>query len=158
MIQYQYMQSPAPTPAKYIASLPLERQKPVKKLRALFRKYLPKDFAEVMQYGMIGYVIPHTRYPAGYHTDTTQPLPFLHLASQKNYIAVYHMGIYAMPEIRDWFITEYTMATGKKPDMGKSCIRLKNIDAIPYDLFAELATKISAKQFIQLYESVRDNR
>ncbi|WP_341481956.1 DUF1801 domain-containing protein [Christiangramia sediminis] len=105
-----------------------------------------------MSYGMIGYVIPHSIYPEGYHCDPLLPLPFMNLASQKNYIAVYHSGVYANKEMHDWFVSEYIKRTGKKPDMGKSCLRLKNMDNIPFELIGELSSKISPQQWISTYE------
>jgi hypothetical protein len=105
-----------------------------------------------MSYGMIGYVVPHSIYPAGYHCDTKLPLPFLNLASQKSHIAVYHMGIYADPELLNWFQSAYAAEVKGKLDMGKSCIRFKKPELIPYGLFAELASKMSVQDWISLYE------
>ena len=101
---------------------------------------------------MIGYVVPHTVYPDGYHCDPSLPLPFMNLASQKNYIAVYHSGIYAKKELQDWFVEEYKKETGKKPDMGKSCIRFKNLENISFQLIGELSAKLSSKEWIEIYE------
>ncbi|MEO5564534.1 MAG: DUF1801 domain-containing protein, partial [Chitinophagaceae bacterium] len=100
------MQSKAPTPDQYIKELPADRKEPVMQLRNIVLKNLPKNFKEEMSYGMLGYVVPHTVYPAGYHCDPKLPLPFVSIASQKNFIAFYHMGIYAMPELLKWFTTE----------------------------------------------------
>ena len=124
----------------------------MRKLRQVITDNLPPDFTEAMSYGMLGYVVPHSVYPPGYHCDTKLPLPFMSIASQKNFIAVYHMGVYAIPELYEWFTTEYAKRVKTKLDMGKSCVRLKKIDQIPYDLFGELAAKLTAQQWIDVYE------
>ena len=129
-----------------------DRQEPMRKLRQVITDNLPPDFTEAMSYGMLGYVVPHSVYPPGYHCDTKLPLPFMSIASQKNFIAVYHMGVYAIPELYEWFTTEYAKRVKTKLDMGKSCVRLKKIDQIPYDLFGELAAKLTAQQWIDVYE------
>ena len=106
-----------------------------------------------MSYNMIGYYIPHSLYPSGYHCDPKLPLPFVTIAAQKNFVAVYHMGVYSDPALLDWFVTEHAKRSTKKLDMGKSCIRYKNPEHIPYDLIGELMTKISAQAWINTYES-----
>jgi hypothetical protein len=121
-------------------------------LRKIIKKNLPKGFKEAISYGSIGYVVPHTKYPAGYHCDPKLPLPFLSIASQKNFIALYHMGIYADPKLLSWFTAEYSRVTKSRPDMGKSCIRFKKPENIPFELIGELATKMSADDWIKLYE------
>jgi len=136
----------------YIAALPEGRAAPFKKLRAIIKKNLPKGFKEEMNYGMVGYVVPHSIYPDGYHCDTALPLPFANIANQKNFIGLYHMGIYATPELKDWFVESYAEACKYKLDMGKSCIRLKKMDDIPYDLIGELMTKMTVKDWIDRYE------
>lgn len=136
----------------YINNLPKERQEPVKKLRNIFVKNLPKGFEEGIQYGMIGYYVPHTIYPKGYHCKPIEPLPFIHIASQKNSISVYHMGIYAMPNLYDWFVEEYPKHSRYKLDMGKSCIRFKKTAAIPYDLLIALAKKVPVATWLKVYE------
>ena len=146
------MKIEANSPEEYIASIPEDRKKPVSELRQVINENLPEGFEETMSYGMIGYVVPHTVYPDGYHCDPSLPLPFMNLASQKNYIAVYHSGIYAKKELQDWFVEEYKKETGKKPDMGKSCIRFKNLENIPFQLIGELSAKISSKEWIEIYE------
>ena len=148
------MQSKATTIDAYLAELPEERQDAIGKLRTAIKKNLPKGFKEVMSYGMIGYVVPHSLYPAGYHCTPELPLPFLNIASQKNFIAVYHMGIYADPALLKWFTDEYTKAATVKLDMGKSCIRFKNPEQIPFKLFGELMSKMTVKDWIEKYESV----
>ena len=139
-------------PEEYISKVLEERKEAMSKLRAVIAKNLPAGFEETMSYGMIGYVVPHSLYPAGYHCDPGLPLPFMNLASQKNYIAVYHSGLYADPELHQWFISEYKKATGKKADIGKSCIRFKNTGEIPFELIGELASKLTPEEWIALYE------
>jgi uncharacterized protein YdhG (YjbR/CyaY superfamily) len=136
----------------YIQSLPEDRQSAITKLCSLVKKNLPKGFEECISYGMIGYSVPHSLYPKGYHCDPKIALPFLSIASQKNFIAIYHMGIYADPTLLNWFTQEYPKHSKGKLDMGKSCIRFKKADQIPFELIAELATKMTAKQWIDLYE------
>lgn len=147
------MQSKAATPDSYVAELPADRKEPVTELRNTILKNMPKGFAEEMSYGMLGYVVPHSIYPAGYHCDPKLPLPFMALASQKNFIAFYHMGIYAMPELMEWFTTEYPKHTTAKLDMGKSCIRFKKPEHIPHKLIGQLVKKMSVKDWINCYES-----
>ncbi|WP_297097405.1 DUF1801 domain-containing protein [uncultured Draconibacterium sp.] len=146
------MKIEANSPDEYIAQLSEERQQAVSKLREIFRKNLSEGFQETISYGMIGYVVPHSVYPAGYHCDTKLPLPFINIASQKNFIALYHMGIYANKNLLDWFVAEYPKHCKTKPDMGKSCIRFKKVDQIPYNLLTELATKMTVSDWIDLYE------
>lgn len=147
------MQSKAATPDAYVAELPADRKGPVTELRNTILQNLPKGFAEEMNYGMLGYVVPHSKYPPGYHCDPKLPLPFMGLASQKNFIAFYHMGIYAEPELMKWFTTEYPKHSTAKLDMGKSCIRFKKPEHIPFKLIGELVKKMSVKDWINCYES-----
>jgi uncharacterized protein YdhG (YjbR/CyaY superfamily) len=142
----------AASPAEYIDTLPEERKGAMSELRKVILKNLPKGFKEEISYGMIGYVVPHSLYPAGYHCDTSLPLPFLSIASQKNFIAVYHMGMYADPKLLDWFTKEYAKRVKGKLDMGKSCIRFKKPGQIPFDLIGELAAKMTPQDWIALYE------
>ena len=142
----------AKNPDEYIAQLPEERQVVVSKLRRLINKNLPKGFQEAMSYGMPGWVVSHEVYPDGYHCKPSEPLPFLSMASQKNFIAIYHMGIYADEELMKWFLAEYPKHCKRKLDMGKSCIRLKKMDDIPYQLIGQLASKMKAKEWIDVYE------
>jgi hypothetical protein len=146
------MQSKATTVDAYIAELPEDRQKAISELRKVIKKNLPKGFKEEMNYGMIGYVVPHSKYPAGYHCNPKMPLPFLNIASQKNFIAVYHMGVYANPQLLKWLTEAHAKASTKKLDMGKSCMRYKKPEDIPYKLIGELAGKITPEQWIALYE------
>jgi uncharacterized protein YdhG (YjbR/CyaY superfamily) len=140
------------TPEDYIKQLPEERVAPIQKIRKIIKDNLPKGFEECINYKMLGYVVPHSKYPNGYHCDPKLPLPFINLASQKNFIALYHMGIYSDKSIMEWFVNEYPKHCKYKLDMGKSCIRFKKIDDIPYDLIAELMTKITPDQWIETYE------
>lgn len=146
------MTSNAKTPQEYIDQLPEERKEAVNKLRNVILAQLPKGFSEGIGYGMLGYVVPHTIYPSGYHCDPKQPLPFMALASQKNSINFYHMGIYANKDIYDWFVNEFPKHSKKKLDMGKSCIRFKKPEDIPYQLIGELVAKISVEDWIAIYE------
>jgi len=147
------MKIDATSPQEYLDKVPEERKQVMVKLQAVIKDNLRTGFQETMSYGMIGYVVPHSLYPEGYHCDPALPLPFMNLASQKNYIAVYHSGIYANKEMHTWFIDEFKKITGNKPDMGKSCIRLKNLETIPYDLIGELSSKITPQEWIILYEN-----
>lgn len=146
------MQSTAKTPLEYVASLPEERKIVIEQLRTIVLKNLPKGFEETMGYGMLSYVVPHSIYPSGYHCDPKTPLPFLSFASQKNFIAFYHMGIYADDKLLNWFVSEYPKYSKSKLDMGKSCIRFKKMNDIPYELLGELASKMSVQDWISLYE------
>ena len=146
------MQSKAKTPDEYIAELPADRREAIIKLRKEVLKNLPKGFKEGMGYGMMGYVVPHSIYPNGYHCNPTDPLPFAGIASQKNFIAFYHMGIYADPRLLKWFVTEYPKHTDAKLDMGKSCIRFKKPEDVPLNLIADLAGKLTPQEWVALYE------
>lgn len=146
------MQSTAKTPQAYVNSLPKERKAALTRLRKVVLQNLPKGFVEEMNYGMLGYVVPHSLYSKGYHCDPKLPLPFIGLASQKNFIAVYHMGIYSDPQLLAWFTQEYAKRSNAKLDMGKSCIRFKKMDQIPFELIGELAQKVTPQQWIKLYE------
>ncbi len=146
------MTSEASTPEEYIAELPEERVPAMQKLRKTIKENLPKGFMETMNYGMIGFVVPHSIYPGGYHCTPELPLPFINIASQKNFIALYHSGIYANEELLNWFVGEYPNHVKTKLDMGKSCIRFKKPDQIPYELIAELARKMTVQQWVEIYE------
>jgi len=146
------MQSTATTVTEYIEQLPEERKEPVMKLTETVSENLPKGFQETMGYGMIAFVVPHVLYPGGYHCDPKLPLPFINIASQKNFIALYHMGLYANPELLQWFTEEYPKHCTTKPDMGKSCIRFKKPEQIPYELIARLSQKVSVDEWIDIYE------
>ncbi|WP_299430351.1 DUF1801 domain-containing protein [uncultured Maribacter sp.] len=146
------MTSSATTPEEYIEGLPEDRKEAVSKIRTILKSTLPKGFLECISYKMLGYVVPHTIYPDGYHCNPKLPLPFINLASQKNFIALYHNGIYADYNLYNWFVEEYPKHCKRKLDMGKSCIRFKYIDDIPYGLIEELAGKITPENWIFLYE------
>lgn len=146
------MQYKADSPENYINQVTDERRETLKKLRKTIKDNLPKGFEEGIQYGMIGYYVPHSIYPDGYHCTPELPLPFMGFASQKNSINLYHSGIYTVPKIYDWFVTEYPKHSTRKLDMGKSCIRFNNIDEIPYELIADLCTKLTVDEWITIYE------
>ncbi len=147
------MQIHSMTPETYIDLLPFGRKEAVQKIRETILANLPEGFIETIGYGMIAYVVPHSVYPSGYHCDPKLPLPFINLASQRNYIALYHMGLYADKEMLDWFVNEYPKYSQLKLDMGKSCIRFKKPDQIPFELIGELVAGISVERWIHLYES-----
>ena len=147
------MTSTAKSPADYIASLPEERKEAMQKLRDTIVKNIPKGFEETMAYGMIAFVVPHSKYPKGYHCDPKLPLQFVCLASQKNYIALHHMGLYGDTVLLNWFTEEYPKHSKTKLDMGKGCVRFKKPDQIPYALIGDLMKKISPDKWIEIYES-----
>ena len=147
------MQSKSTSVAAYMQEVPEERQAVMESLRKTIKKNLPKGFQEQMNYGMIGYVVPHALYPSGYHCKPADPLPFMNIASQKNFIAIYHMGIYADAVLLKWFTDEYAKRVRGKLDMGKSCIRFKKPEQIPVDLIGELASKMTPTEWIQRYEA-----
>jgi len=140
------------TVAGYMRQLPKDRKEPMKKLLETIRENIPEGFKEELNYGMPGFVVPHSIYPEGYHCDPKLPLPFLNIASQKNFIAVYHMGVYSDPKLLKWFTDNYPKHSKTKLDLGKSCIRFKKVDQIPYKLIGQLAKKISVKKWINVYE------
>lgn len=146
------MQSKSTHPDEYFAQLPEERKLAMEKLRKTILDNLPKGFEEQMSYGMPGYVVPHSLYPAGYHCDPKLPLPFLSLASQKNYISLYHMGLYNGP-LLDWFLNEWNGTQKKKTDMGKCCVRFKKTEDIPYELIGKLVSKMTPADWIEVYEN-----
>jgi len=148
------MQSSAATPQEYIDSLPEDRKAAIEKLREVISTNLPSGFKECISYGMLGWVIPHSIYAPGYHCDPKLPLPFLSIASQKNFIAVYHMGVYADAALYDWFVDEFPNHSKFKLDMGKSCIRFKKPEAIPYELIGQLVSKMTPQNWIDLYEKM----
>jgi uncharacterized protein YdhG (YjbR/CyaY superfamily) len=148
------MQSTAATVDEYLASLPEDRRETMTKLRKVIKKNIPKGFEECMSYGMIGYVVPHSIYPAGYHCTPNLPLPFANIASQKNFISFYHMSIYGDPTLKTWFEEEYKKSFTAKLDMGKSCTRFKKMEHIPYELIGELMQKITPAKWIETYEKL----
>ncbi len=140
------------TVTDYIALVPEDRKEGINTLRETILKNLPTGFEECISYGMIGYVVPHSIYPSGYHCDSKLPLPFMAFANQKNFISFYHMGIYAEPSLMNWFTTEFGKRSKAKLDMGKSCIRFKKVEGIPFDLIGELVAKTSVNDWIETYE------
>lgn len=148
------MQYKVDTPDEYIAAIPEDRKPYLQKLRETILKNIPKGFEETMQYSMISYVVPHSIYPDGYHCNPQDALPFASIASQKNSINLYHSGIYADKKLYDWFVSEYPKYCTRKLDMGKSCIRFKKLEEIPYQLIGQLMKKVKVKDYIKTYESV----
>ena len=146
------MQSKATSVEAYLAELPEERKGPMEQLREVILKNIPAGFQEGISYGMLGFVVPHSIYSPGYHCDPKLPLPFVSIASQKNAISLYHMGIYADSALLEWFINAYPKHCKSKLDMGKSCIRFKKMDQIPYALIGELMQKITVEKWIEMYE------
>ncbi|MEI9957680.1 MAG: DUF1801 domain-containing protein [Ferruginibacter sp.] len=146
------MQSTATSVDEYVSALSADRQKPIAELRKIIKKNLPKGFKECMAYGMMGYVVPLSTYPAGYHCNPKLPLGFMNLASQKNAIVLHHLGVYGNDKLSKWFADEYAKLNIGKLDMGKGCIRFKNMEKIPYKLIGELCTKITVDEWIAWYE------
>jgi len=149
------MQSKATSVKEYLDGLPADRIVPFSKLRQTILENLPVGFEEGMGYGMIGYVVPHSLYPPGYHSNPKLPLPCVSIAAQKNFIAFYHMGLYGNKALLEWFTSEYTKHSKQKLDMGKGCVRFKNMDQIPYALIGELIGKVSVEVWIKKYEEAR---
>lgn len=147
------MKIEANSPAEYVEKVPDERRPSFQRLRQTVLDHLPEGFEEVMSYGMIGYVVPHSLYPDGYHCTPALPLPFMNIANQKNFIAFYHMGIYAEPELLKWFVDEYNALGLRKLDMGKSCMRFKKWEEIPFELIGKLVAKRSPEDWIKVYEA-----
>ncbi|MEX2230039.1 MAG: DUF1801 domain-containing protein [Dehalococcoidia bacterium] len=145
------MRSDAPTVAEYLAQLPEDRRKALKEVRAAIRAHLPPDYEEVMQFGMISYVIPLKRYPKTYNK---QPLALASLASQKHYMAVYLNNVYGDPALESWF-TEAYRATGKRLDMGKSCVRFRHLDDLPLAVIGEAVARTPVESLLERYEASR---
>ncbi len=148
----QQMKANGSSVNEILANVPADRIEPFHKLHEAIVKNLPKGFEAAISYGGLGYVVPHSHYPNGYHCKPSEPLPFAGLASQKNSINFYHMGIYMNANLMEWFVSEYPKHTKQKLDMGKSCIRFKKMDDIPYQLIGELMQKMSVQEWIDLYE------
>ncbi len=146
------MTSDAKTVKEYLEQVAPDKKEAIKKLYQVIKKNIPKGFQEAISYGMIGWVVPHKRYPAGYHCTPELPLPFVNIAAQKNFIAVYHMCLYGDPVLYKWFTTEYAKKVKTKLDMGKSCIRFKKPAEIPFELIGELMQKVSMEDWIARYE------
>lgn len=147
------MKANGTTVEEILANVPEDRATAFNKLHEIIVKNLPKGFEAAISYGGLGYVVPHSVYPAGYHCKPIEPLPFAGIASQKNSINFYHMGIYSNPELLNWFVSEYPKHSKQKLDMGKSCVRFKKLDEIPYKLIGELMQKMSVEDWINIYES-----
>ena len=145
------MQLVATTVNEYITSLPEERKAAITKLRKTIKANLPKGFEEGIGYGMIGYVVPHSLYPKGYHCNPKLPVPFINIGSQKKYIAMHHMGLYASKTLLDWFVAEFEKVPSKL-DIGKGCVRFKKPEEIPFELIGELVKKVTVKQWIEIME------
>jgi uncharacterized protein YdhG (YjbR/CyaY superfamily) len=152
------MKYEAKTIDEYFTQIPEERKPAFIKLWETIKENIPDGFAEELGYGMPGFVVPHSIYPDGYHCDPKQALPFINIASQKHFIGFYHMGLYSIPELVKWFTDNYPKHSTAKLDMGKSCVRLKKIDQIPYDLLGQLVSKITVKEWISYYESAIKNK
>jgi uncharacterized protein YdhG (YjbR/CyaY superfamily) len=148
------MQLPADNPDHYVTQIPEERQAIFNELRIIIKNNMPPELQECISYGMIGYVVPKSVYPAGYHCSPELPLPFANLASQKNNISFYHMGLYANEDLMLWFKEEYAKRSKYKLDMGKSCVRFKRMDDIPVELIGELMGRISTQEWVDTYERI----
>ena len=146
------MKSQATSVEDYLKELPEDRREALGAVRKTILKSLPKGYEEGMQYGMIGYYIPHRLYPAGYHCNPEEPVPFANLASQKNHMAIYLMCIYSDPDHMAWFVDAWK-ATGKKLDMGKACIRFKKLEDLPLNIIGQAIKKVPVKKFLTFYES-----
>jgi hypothetical protein len=140
------------TPEQYFEQIPSDKRNSFEMLRNVILENLPKGFTETINYGMIGYVVPFSIYPDGYQTDPKQPLPFVNIASQKNYFALHHLGLYANRDLLDWFVNEYPKFSKTKLDMGKGCVRFKDPDKIPFELIGKLISKMSVAEWISVYE------
>ncbi|MCU0323607.1 MAG: DUF1801 domain-containing protein, partial [Chitinophagaceae bacterium] len=142
------MQQTGNTIELILKSIPEHRQKAFNQLHQVIVSNLPEGFKSAISYGMLGYVVPHSIYPAGYHCKPAEPLPFACIANQKNSINFYHMGIYAKADLLEWFVSEYPKYCNQKLDMGKSCIRFKKMDDIPFELIGKLMQKMSVQEWI----------
>ncbi len=153
------MQYQVNTVNEYIDQIPEDRKEAMQRLRQVILENLPEGFIEEINYGMIGYVVPHSIYPSGYHCNPKLPLPFIAIASQKNFIALYHMGVYANPALYEWLVEEYPKHSKAKLDMGKSCMRFKKPEQIPFELIGQLVSKMTVEDWIQCYErNYRSNK
>lgn len=151
------MKSTATTPQDYLDSLPDDRKIFVSAIRDVLLKNLPEGFEEIMSYGMLGYVIPHSIYPKGYHANPKLPLGLINLGSQKNNVTLHHLGLY-QGELLPWFQENWSLRTNKKLDMGKGCVHFKKLEDVPLELIGELATKLTPQKWITLYEKSLEKR
>ena len=149
------MQSNAQTVDEYLAGLPEDRRIAISTVRDVILKNLPKGYEEGMQYGMIGYYVPHSIFPAGYHCDPKQPLNYASLGSQKNHMALYLMCVYGDSEHAQWFKQAWE-ATGKKLDMGKACVRFKKLDDLPLDVIGESIARVPCDKYVARYMLIRE--
>jgi uncharacterized protein YdhG (YjbR/CyaY superfamily) len=146
------MTSNAKTVEEYLAALPEDRREAIGQLRAVILQSLPQGYEETMQYGHIAYVVPHKLYPAGYHCNPADPLPYASLASQKSHMALYLMTVYGQPALAEWLREQYA-ARGLKLDMGKSCIRFKKLQQVPLDVIGEIIAKVPVEAYIAACEA-----
>lgn len=137
---------------EYLQQLPEERREVINKLRKIIKENLPEGFEEKIQYDMISYVVPRETYLAGYHVDPSNELGFMAIGSQKNHVAIYSNAVYMFEDVNEWYLNEYSKHLTTKPDMGKSCLRFKNMNKMPYELIAELCQKITVDEFVKKYE------
>jgi hypothetical protein len=151
------MTSAAKTAGEYLAGLPPERRAAISAVREVILANLPAGYEEVMQHGMIGYVVPHSLYPAGYHCKPSEPLPYAALGSQKNHMAVYLCNVYGHKETENWFRKTYE-ATGKKLDMGKSCVRFKNVEQLPLEVIGQVIARTPVEKYIAYVEKALNGR
>jgi hypothetical protein len=151
------MKSDAKTVTEYLAGLPEDRRAVMAAVRKAILANLPEGYQEAMQYGMIGYSVPHSVYPAGYHCDPRQPLPYAMLGSQKNYMAIYLCNVYGHKETQEWFVTAYK-ATGKRLDMGKSCVRFKKLEDLPLDVIGQVIARTPVTKYVAGVEAALSGR
>nr|ACS83717.1 hypothetical protein WISOIL_0028 [uncultured bacterium AOCefta2] len=140
------MKIAATTVNEYLAALPPDRREAISAVRKVILEYLPKGYEEGMSYGMIGYYVPHSIFPAGYHCDPKQPLPFASLGSQKHHMALYLMCIYMNEPVMRWLGEEFARR-GKKLDMGKACIRFKKLEDLPLEVIGQTIAKFPVKDY-----------
>jgi hypothetical protein len=150
-LRIKFMKSDATTVEEYLKTLPADRRAAISAVRQVILGHLPKGFVECMGYGMIGYVVPHSLFPAGYHCDPKLPLPFANLASQKSHMSLYLMTVYGDPVAEQWFRKAW-QATGKKLDMGKACVRFKKLDDVPLEVIGQIIARVSVKEYIARIE------
>lgn len=141
---------PAKNLTEYLASLPDDRRKAIRAIRAAINKGLPKGYKEGIQYGMPGWFVPHSIYPDGYHCDPKQPVPFAGLASQKSHIGIYLMCIYGQPKHQKWFVDAWKK-TGKRLDMGKACVRVKKLEDVPLEVITEAVARVPVDEYLAFY-------
>lgn len=152
------MKTEGNTVNEILNKVPSDRVEAFKKLHQVIIDNLPIGFESAISYGNLGYVVPHSLYPDGYHCKPIEPLPFAAIASQKHSINFYHMGLYLNQDLMDWFLNEYPKHSKQKLDMGKSCIRFKKFEEIPFILIGELMKKMTVKEWINIYEFAKNNK